>query len=155
MAHNRKLLTGGALAVLAVLLVAVILVSNALFRGARLDLTQSHLYTLSNGTRNILGSIDEPIHLYLFYSDKGTQNLPQLRTYAQRVREMLGEMAARAGGKIRLDVIDPLDRQHVHLRAVADQHPLERALGPDRLSQRLDLRAASALRPRLQPLAGP
>ena len=108
MAHNRKLLTGGALAVLAVLLVAVILVSNALFRGARLDLTQSHLYTLSNGTRNILGSIDEPIHLYLFYSDKGTQNLPQLRTYAQRVREMLGEMAARAGGKIRLDVIDPL-----------------------------------------------
>ena len=108
MAHNRKLLTGGALAVLAVLLVAVILVSNTLFRGARLDLTQSHLYTLSSGTRNILGSIDEPIHLYFFYSDKGTQNLPQLRTYAQRVREMLGEMAARAGGKIRLDVIDPL-----------------------------------------------
>src|SRR4029079_8860321 len=108
MVPNRKLLTGGALAVLAVLLVAVILVSNALFRGARLDLTQSHLYTLSNGTRNILRSIEEPIHLYLFYSDKGTQNLPQLRTYAQRVREMLGEMAARAGGKIRLDVIDPL-----------------------------------------------
>jgi ABC-type uncharacterized transport system involved in gliding motility auxiliary subunit len=108
MTPNRKLLTGSALAVLAVLLVAVILLSNVVFRGARLDLTQSHLYTLSAGTRNILGSIEEPIHLYLFYSDKGTQNLPQLRTYAQRVREMLGEMAGRAGGKIRLDVIDPL-----------------------------------------------
>src|SRR5512135_1987093 len=108
MTSNRKLLTGGALAVLAVLLVAVILVSNALFRGARLDLTQSHLYSLSTGTKKILASIDEPLHLYLFYSDKGTQNLPQLRTYAQRVREMLAEMAARAGGKIRLDVIDPL-----------------------------------------------
>jgi ABC-type uncharacterized transport system involved in gliding motility auxiliary subunit len=108
MAHHRKLLTGGALAVLAVLLVAVLLVSNALFRGARLDLTQNHLYSLSQGTKNILAGIDEPIHLYLFFSDKGTQNLPQLRTYAQRVREMLGEMAARSGGKIHLDVIDPL-----------------------------------------------
>jgi len=108
MTQHRKLLTGSALAVLAVLLVAVILVSNALFRGARMDLTQNHLYSLSQGTKNILSSIDEPIHLYLFYSDKGTQNLPQLRTYAQRVREMLDEMKARAGGKLQLDVIDPL-----------------------------------------------
>ena len=100
MTQHRKLLTGSALAVLAVLLVAVILVSNALFRGARMDLTQNHLYSLSQGTKNILSSIDEPIHLYLFYSDKGTQNLPQLRTYAQRVREMLDEMKARAGGKL-------------------------------------------------------
>jgi ABC-type uncharacterized transport system involved in gliding motility auxiliary subunit len=108
MTAHRKLLTGSALAVLAVLLVAVILVSNALFRGARLDLTQSHLYTLSTGTKKILSSIDEPIHLYLFYSDKGTQNLPALRTYAQRVREMLEEMSTRAGGKIKLDIVDPL-----------------------------------------------
>jgi ABC-type uncharacterized transport system involved in gliding motility auxiliary subunit len=108
MTSHRKLLTGSALAVLAVLLVAVILVSNALFRGARLDLTQSHLYTLSTGTKKILSSIDEPIHLYLFYSDKGTQNLPALRTYAQRVREMLEEMSTRAGGKIKLDIVDPL-----------------------------------------------
>jgi len=107
MTGNRKLLTGGALAVLAVLFVAVILISNALFRGARLDLTSSHLYTLSQGTKNILSSIDEPVHLYLFYSDKGSQDLPQLRVYAQRVRELLEEMSARAGGKLKLEVIDP------------------------------------------------
>ncbi|HEX3897182.1 MAG TPA: Gldg family protein [Rudaea sp.] len=108
MNNNRKLLTGGALAVLAVLLVAVILISNVLFRGARVDLTQGHLYTLSQGTKNILSSIDEPIHLYFFYSDKGSQDLPQLRTYATRVRELLEEMAGRAKGKIQLEVIDPL-----------------------------------------------
>jgi ABC-type uncharacterized transport system involved in gliding motility auxiliary subunit len=107
MTHNRKFMTGGALAVLAVLFVAVILISNALFRGARLDLTQSHLYTLSQGTKNILVNIDEPVHLYLFFSDKATQDLPQLRTYATRVREMVQEMAARSGGKLKLDVIDP------------------------------------------------
>jgi ABC-type uncharacterized transport system involved in gliding motility auxiliary subunit len=108
MTTHRKLLTGSALAVLAVLFVAVILISNVLFRGARLDLTQSHLYSLSQGTKNILANIDEPLHLYLFWSDKGSQDLPQLRTYAQRVREMLEEMAARANGKIKLEVIDPL-----------------------------------------------
>jgi ABC-type uncharacterized transport system involved in gliding motility auxiliary subunit len=108
MNSNRKLMTGGALAALAVLFVAVILVSNTLFRGARADLTQNHLYTLSQGTKNILAGIDEPIHLYFFFSDKGTQQLPQLRTYAQRVREMLDEMTTRSGGKIHLDVIDPL-----------------------------------------------
>ena len=108
MSSNRKLLTGGALAVLAVLFVAVILIGNSLFRGAQFDLTKNHLYTLSQGTKNILANIDEPIHLYLFYSDKGSRDLPQLRTYAQRVREMLEEMAGRAHAKIKLDVIDPL-----------------------------------------------
>ncbi len=107
MNSNRKLLTGGALAVLAILFVAVILISNTVFRGVRLDLTQNHMYTLSQGTKNILADIKEPIHLYLYYSDKETTNLPQLRVYAQRVRDMLDEMASRANGKIKLKVIDP------------------------------------------------
>ncbi len=107
MTSNKKLMTGGALAVLAVLFVAVILISNRVFRGAQLDLTQNHLYTLSSGTKNILADIGEPIHLYLFWSDKETRDVPQLRVYAQRVRELLEEMASRAHGKIQLEVIDP------------------------------------------------
>ena len=63
MAFNRKTLTGSALLILAVLFVAVVLISNVLFRGARADLTQSNLYTLSDGTRNILGKLDEPVNL--------------------------------------------------------------------------------------------
>ena len=107
MTSNKKLMTGGALAVLAVLFVAVILISNRVFRGAQLDLTQNHLYTLSSGTKDILADIGEPIHLYLFWSDKETRDVPQLRVYAQRVRELLEEMAGRAHGKIQLEVIDP------------------------------------------------
>ncbi|MEO8010521.1 MAG: Gldg family protein, partial [Dokdonella sp.] len=108
MKFNRKTLSGGALAVLIVLFVAVMLLVNVLFRGARVDLTQNNLYTLSAGSKEILAAIDEPIQLTLFYSDNGTQDLPQLRTYATRVRELLEEMAARADGKLTLDVIDPL-----------------------------------------------
>lgn len=113
MKSNKKLLTIGALAVLAVLFVAVILVSNTLFRGARLDLTQNHLYTLSQGTKNILSSIEEPVNLTLYFSDKAAAesanpDAAALRNYAPRVREMLAEMAARAGGKLRVTTVDPL-----------------------------------------------
>ena len=79
MTLNRKALSGSALVVLGVLFVAVLLVANVLFRGARVDLTQGHLYTLSDGTKNILKSIDEPINLYFFWSDKGSQDIPQVR----------------------------------------------------------------------------
>ncbi|HEU4665100.1 MAG TPA: Gldg family protein [Dokdonella sp.] len=105
---NRKALSGTALAVLAALFIAVMLLVNVVFRGARVDLTQNHLYTLSDGTKNILKSIDEPIDLYLFFSDKASEGIPQLRSYFSTVREMLQEMASRSGGKLRLQVIDPL-----------------------------------------------
>ena len=64
MTFNRKALSGTALVVLALLFVAVMLWSTSLLRGARVDLTQNHLYTLSDGTKKILNSIDEPINLY-------------------------------------------------------------------------------------------
>ncbi len=108
MSSNRKTLSGGALIILIILFVGLMLVVNLLFRGARVDLTENNLYTLSSGTEEILAKLDEPINLYLFYSDKGTQNIPTLRTYATRVREMLEEMAARSNGNIHLEVIDPL-----------------------------------------------
>ena len=108
MTSNRKTLSGGALIILIVLFIGLMLVVNVLFRGARVDLTQNNLYTLSSGTKEILSKLDEPINLYLFYSDKGTQNIPQLRTYATRVRELLEEMVARSNGNIHLEVIDPL-----------------------------------------------
>ncbi len=113
MNSKRQLMTLSALAVLAVLFVAVILISNTLLRGARADLTQNHLYTLSQGTKNILAAIDEPLHFTLYFSDKAAAESAQpeaaaLRAYAPRVREMLAEMSARADGKLRVDTVDPL-----------------------------------------------
>ena len=96
------------LVVLAVFLVAVVMLSNTLFRGWRLDLTEDNLYTMSQGSKNVLAGIDEPINLYLFFSDRATEGFPSIRVFANRVREMLEEFAQRADGKIRLQVIDPL-----------------------------------------------
>jgi ABC-type uncharacterized transport system involved in gliding motility auxiliary subunit len=107
MKMNRLALTGSSLAILGVLLVAVLVLSNLLLRGARLDLTENNLYTLSDGTREVLKEIEEPVNLYFYFSDRGTKEMP-IRSYALRVREMLEEMASYSGGKLRLQVIDPL-----------------------------------------------
>jgi ABC-type uncharacterized transport system involved in gliding motility auxiliary subunit len=96
------------LVLIAVAFIVATMVSNQLFKGARIDLTENQLYTLSDGTKRILKNIDEPINLYFFYSDQATASAPSLRDYANRVREMLTEFAAASRGKIRLNVIDPV-----------------------------------------------
>ena len=96
----------GLTALAVIFLVGVTLIS--LLPGLRLDLTSNRLYTLSEGTKKIVGSIPEPVNVYLFFSDKATADIPQLRTYAGRVREMLEEFASRSDGKLKLTVIDPL-----------------------------------------------
>lgn len=116
---NRRTLTGTTLLVLAVLFLALVVLSGALLRGARLDLTRNRLYTLSEGTEAILGKLEEPVNLYYYYSDQAARDIPQLRTYATRVRELLEEIAAKSGGKVRLEVIDPLPFSEHEDRATA------------------------------------
>ncbi len=99
---------GTGLLVLAALFLALTVLNSVLFRGVQLDLTENHLYTISEGTEHILQKIREPVNLYFFYSDKATRNIPYLRTYAQRVRELLQELVLRSDGNLRLAEIDPL-----------------------------------------------
>lgn len=96
-----------ALPALALVFIALVALSSLVFRGARLDLTEHRQYTLSPGTVRILGRVPEPIKLELFYSEKAAQAQPQFRVFAQRVRELLEEVAARSNGKVSLQVVDP------------------------------------------------
>lgn len=105
---EKRSVGGTALLVLAALFLALTVLASILFRGVSLDLTENHLFTISDGTEHILEGIREPVNLYFFYSDKASENIPYLRTYAQRVREMLQEMVAKSNGKLRLAEIDPL-----------------------------------------------
>ena len=95
------------LPLLAIAFVALVGLSNLFLRGARVDLTEHHQYTLSAGTLRIIERTPEPIALELFYSEKAAQSQPQFRVFAQRVRELLEEVAARSDGKVSLKVIDP------------------------------------------------
>lgn len=104
---QQRALAGSNLLILALVFVALVAISGIALRGMRLDLTENRLYTLSDGTVHIIDKIDEPIHLYLFFSKQAARDMPTLQTYAQRVRELLEEMAARSNGTLVLEVIDP------------------------------------------------
>lgn len=103
----RNWYSAGALALLAILFLALTMLSGALFTNARVDLTENRLYTLSPGTVNLLRSIDEPITLSFYFSEDASRELPMVRNFARRVQELLDEMAQRSGGGLRVERIDP------------------------------------------------
>src|SRR6056297_1149563 len=91
--RQRNLLSVLGLVVIAALFIAVVVISDQAFRSARIDLTEQKLYTLSEGTQEILRDIDEPIRLRFYYSSRISQELPDIGVYAQRVQELLEEYA--------------------------------------------------------------
>lgn len=103
----KHLISGSGILLAAVLAVALITISNNLFTGVRLDLTENRLFTLSPGSVNIITTLDEPISLDFYVSRKTMADFPQLVNYANRVRDLLEEYAAKSGGKIELSVIEP------------------------------------------------
>ncbi|MFN4312089.1 MAG: Gldg family protein [Ferrovibrio sp.] len=115
---SKALLTGtGLIAAFAVFFAVNIIVNQGL-RDTRIDLTEARLYTLSDGTRNVLKAIPEPITLRLFFSDKLATNAPQLKQYGTRVRELLERYVALSNGMLRLEVIDPEPFTEAEDRAV-------------------------------------
>ena len=99
--------SSSALILLALLFLALTMLSGAFLSGLRLDLTQNRLYTLSEGTSNLLRAIDEPITLEFYFSEGASADLPMVRNFARRVQELLDEMAQRADGGLRVRRIDP------------------------------------------------
>ena len=107
-AVQRDTLSVAGIVVGFILLIAINAFSSVAFRGATLDLTQGGLYTLSNGTRQILGNLDEPITLRFFYSQQLGEAAPQYGTYAARVRELLERYVSMAHGKLKLEIYNPV-----------------------------------------------
>ncbi|EEF79345.1 Gldg family protein [Methylophaga thiooxydans] len=104
---NKQLLSTAGLLLAIILFVSFNIVINGNFKSARVDLTEDNLYTLSKGSLNILESIEEPITLRFYYSDQVAQALPSLKSYAQRVQELLQEYQRASNGMIRLFVMSP------------------------------------------------
>ncbi|OOG61262.1 ABC transporter [Rhodanobacter sp. B04] len=96
------------LMLLVLVFVPLIVVSSRWLHASRIDLTTDKLYTLTPGTLQIVDTLQRPLRLTLYFSEHATRDLPQLRSYEQRVNEMLQEMVARSHGRIRLQVIDPV-----------------------------------------------
>lgn len=104
---NKKSLfsTVGLIAIALGLIASVAIIS--VLPGWRVDLTEDDLYTLSEGTGNIVSNLSEPLELMFFYSDSATEDAPQIRSYATRVQELLEEMVIASDGNLSLTMIDP------------------------------------------------
>jgi len=105
---TRRTMLYASLVLLVVIFVPLIVVSSRWLHATRIDLTTDQLYTLTPGTLHIVDTLQRPLRLTLYFSDHATRDLPQLRSYEQRVNEMLQEIVARSHSRIRLQVIDPV-----------------------------------------------
>jgi len=96
---------------LGVMMFSAISICQNVGRTWRADLTEKKIYTLSAGTRAILGRLSQPIKLKLFYAKtgalKGPDQIKFFNNYYYFVRSLLEEYERAAGGKVKLEVIDP------------------------------------------------
>ena len=104
---DRRRLTVAGIVLAFVLFVALNLFGSLDLRNYRLDLTETGQFTLSHGTEQLLGKIEEPVTLRLYASHALRQANPALGTYIDRVHDLLRTYADAANGKITVEYIDP------------------------------------------------
>src|SRR5690554_6124245 len=104
---NKHLLSSTGLILAIVLFVAFNIVVNGNLKSMRADLTEDSLYTLSEGTLNIIESMEQPVTLRFYYTEQSAQALPNIKSYAQRVQELLMEYQRASDGMIRLFAMTP------------------------------------------------
>lgn len=81
--------------------------------GSRLkvDVTDQNIYTLSDGTKAILGKLNQPMKAKLFYAKtaalKGPDQIRYFNNYYEFVKVLLEEYVAASSGMVELEVIDP------------------------------------------------
>lgn len=97
--------TGLLLAVL--LFLGFNILAGAGLKSMRIDMTENRIFTLSQGTKNLLANLQEPIKLRLYFSKKLATDAGGLTAYAQRVQELLEQYVTHSHGKVTLEVIDP------------------------------------------------
>jgi ABC-type uncharacterized transport system involved in gliding motility auxiliary subunit len=94
----------GLLSLFLVLVAANYLIS---LQPARIDLTEGRVQTLSEGTRKVLRGLQAPVKVKLYIS-RGEQAMPvQLRSFAQRVEDMVREFKSVAGPNLVIENYNP------------------------------------------------
>src|SRR5512135_1588747 len=100
--------SGAKLLSVALLFVGLVLVNYlASSLPVRVDATAGKIFTLSPGTKALLGKLEEPVQLDFYFSRSATTLPITVKNYADRVLEMLHQYVRAARGKVNLTVIDP------------------------------------------------
>ena len=102
---NKKVFGLAVLALILVIVGATNYILSAL--SARVDLTAEQLYTLSPGSKAVLAKLDQKVTLKFFFSESAKDMPPSLKTYAEQVRDLLGEYERAGNGNVVIETYDP------------------------------------------------
>lgn len=99
-------------AIIASVLVAVVFIGLNLaswkwLAPARADFTANGLYTMSSSAKRVVQRLAEPVELELVYSRSIGAEFPNIRAHADRVRQLMAEIAAQSGGKVKIRETEP------------------------------------------------
>ncbi len=111
-------------AVVAIILAMVALAGFNLFasqmlRQYRVDFTEEKLFTISDATRKVLNSLEEPVTLRLYFSKSLAERAPLYADYGARVKALLRQYADLSRGMLKVEVIDPEPFSEEEDRAIA------------------------------------
>jgi len=108
---RRTLRTIAAVILVGIITFCAISICQNIGKRLRVDITDQKLYTLSDGTKAILGKLNQPLKLRLYYTKTAVRKAPdQIRyynNYYHFVEALLEEYARTANGMVKLEIIDP------------------------------------------------
>jgi len=116
---NRRTIAWASLALGVVLLLSVNTIASTGMRNVSADLTAERLFTISDGTRKVLTTIDEPVKARVYFSKALGEAAPAYQKYFERVRALLTQYRDISGGRLELEFIDPEAFSDAEDRAVA------------------------------------
>ena len=90
-------------------LLIILVLANFVFSAfkQRIDFTEGGLYTVSEGTRSIIGKLDAPVKIRFYYT-QSEQNVPlPIKGFARRVEDLLDSFRQASNGKVVIEKLDP------------------------------------------------
>jgi ABC-type uncharacterized transport system involved in gliding motility auxiliary subunit len=104
---DRAKLAWGSIALAAIALLSINTITSTALKGVKADLTAERLFTISEGTKKVLASIDEPIQARVYFSKALGDAAPVYQKYFDRVRALLEQYRDLSRGRLQLEFIDP------------------------------------------------
>lgn len=109
MKNTKQLLSvsGGVLGLVVVVCIAVAfnIILGAL--NLRKDLTEEKIYALSDGTREVLAELEQPVTLKFFFSSSNPEIPMAIKSFARRVEDLLVEYRMAGDGSVLVETYDP------------------------------------------------
>jgi len=116
---SRSTLAWGSLALGAVLLLSLNLAASLSVRNVKADLTEDHLYTISNGTKKVLSRLQEPVNVRVYYSRRLGEVAPMFARHFDRLKGLLDQYSDLSAGKLQVTYLDPEPFSDAEDRAAA------------------------------------